>query len=205
MILEERNKRKARLLHMVELAVLTAVVLVLQLTGLAIKLPFLATGISLVLVPIVLGGMLLGPWAGAWLGFVFGLVVYVVGGVMATDVFTYTLFSAHPIITAIICFGKGIGAGFLPGLMYRLLEKWNSFGATVVASVLAPVVNTGWFIAGCLTIQETLKGFAGDSSVIYFLFIGCAGFNFLFELLVNVLFAPALFRVETVVRRRLMR
>ena len=36
------NKRKQYILYLVELAVLTAVVLVLQLTGIAIRLPFLA-------------------------------------------------------------------------------------------------------------------------------------------------------------------
>ncbi|MBR3862518.1 MAG: ECF transporter S component, partial [Clostridia bacterium] len=78
------SKKRLNVVAMVELALLTAAVLILQLAGVAIKLPFLGTPVSLVLVPIALGAMLLGPWAGAWLGFVFGMVVFVVCGVMAT-------------------------------------------------------------------------------------------------------------------------
>ena len=53
------------------LAVLLALVIVLQLWGNNIKIG--ATGLSFVLVPIVLGGVLFGPSAGAFLGLVSGL------------------------------------------------------------------------------------------------------------------------------------
>ena len=56
------SKRKQSILYMVELAVLTAIVLVLQMTGAAIRIPFLGTSVSLVLIPIALvclaGGIL---------------------------------------------------------------------------------------------------------------------------------------------------
>ena len=109
------------IVRMTTLAVLTAVVLVLQLTGTTIRIPFLATSVSLVLIPITLGAILLGPLAGAFLGFVFGAVVYVSGGVLGMDPFTLLLFQQHPIITAGICLLKSTVAGFLAGLLYRLL------------------------------------------------------------------------------------
>ena len=89
------SKRKQSILYMVELAVLTAIVLVLQFTGVAIRIPFLGTSVSLVLIPIALGAMILGPAAGAWLGFVFGLEVYIQCGVMGLDPFTAFLFNQH--------------------------------------------------------------------------------------------------------------
>ena len=55
------------------LGILTAVVIVLQLMGSFIR--FGQFSISLVLIPIVVGTALYGPLAGAWLGFVFSLVV----------------------------------------------------------------------------------------------------------------------------------
>ena len=55
------------------LGILTAVPIVLQMLGSFIKFgPF---SISLTLVPIVVGAALFGPLAGAWLGFVFSMVV----------------------------------------------------------------------------------------------------------------------------------
>ena len=55
-------------------ALLTAIVVVLQLLGSFIR--FGTFSISLVLVPIVVGAALYGAWAGCWLGFVFGLVLF---------------------------------------------------------------------------------------------------------------------------------
>ena len=55
------------------MAIFTAIVVVLQLLGTFVRFgPF---SISLVLVPIVIGAALYGAKAGAWLGFVFGVVV----------------------------------------------------------------------------------------------------------------------------------
>jgi uncharacterized membrane protein len=189
------NKRTQSIIRMTELAILTALVLVLQLAGVAIRLPFLATPISLVLIPIALGAMLLGPLAGAWLGFVFGLVVYITCGVMALDPFTAYLFQAHPFVTAMICLVKSTAAGYLSGLVYRLVRGKSRYGATFAGAAVTPIVNTGIFILGCLTIWGTMSELAGESGVIYFLFIGCAGINFLFELAVNLFLAPALHRI----------
>ena len=53
------------------LALFTAIVAVLQLMGVAIRFGVFA--VSLVGVPIIIGGALMGLGAGAWLGFVFGV------------------------------------------------------------------------------------------------------------------------------------
>jgi uncharacterized membrane protein len=184
---------------MVELAVLTAIVVILQLTGVAIRIPFLGTPVSLVLIPITLGAMLMGPWAGAFLGFVFGVIVYVTGGVMGMNAFTAFLFNDHPVITAGICLVKSTLAGFLAGIVFRAIEKKNSLAATVTAAAITPVVNTGVFVLGCLLILNTIEGFIASAGLgvsgVYFIFIGCAGINFVFEFLVNMIFATALHRV----------
>lgn len=204
------SNKKQSVLYMVELAVLTAIVLVLQMTGASIRIPFLGTNISLVLIPIALGAMLLGPAAGAWLGFVFGAITYFVGGVMGTDPFTLFLFQDHPIVTAGICFIKSTLAGFLAGLVYKLLKKKNALVAVFVSAMLVPVVNTGVFILGCLLILETINGYMGSvglggTSALYFLFILCAGLNFIFEFIINTVFSPALKRVIDVVSKRFVR
>ena len=56
---------------------MTALVIVLQLL-VVIKLG--AFNISVVMMPIVVGAALLGPSAGAWLGFVFGVTVLLSAG-----------------------------------------------------------------------------------------------------------------------------
>ena len=70
-------------------AILLALVVVLQFVGSYIKIG--PVSISLVLVPIVLGGLLLGCAAGAALGFSFGMITFI-AGVAGLDPFTFALF-----------------------------------------------------------------------------------------------------------------
>ena len=189
---------------MVELAVLVALVAVLQITGTGVNIT--GTPISLVLIPIVLGAMLLGPAAGALLGLEFGIIVYVAGFV-GVDGFTFILVQDHPIYTALICIGKGVLAGFGAGVVYRLVAAKNKIVAVFAASAATPIINTALFILGALGMQNTLSSnFLGEGqTVIYFLVVVCAGVNFLLELLLNLLVAPALARVTDVFNRRMGR
>ncbi len=207
---DRRRKQKQQLLCLVQLALLTAVILVLQLAGVSIRLPIPGTTpISLVLIPIALGAMLLGPASGAFLGFVFGLVVYITCGVMHLDPFTAFLFDSNPVITAGICLIKSTLAGFLGGLTYKLLCKKNILLAVFVTAAVVPVVNTGIFCLGCLVILDTIKGFMNFAGVggtaLYFIFIGCAGINFILEFAVNMIFSPALERIIRLVSKKVRR
>lgn len=192
--------------RMVQLAVLLAIVIVLQCFLGSIVIG--ATSFSVVLVPIVIGAILLGPGAGAFLGFAFGLVV-LIRGITGQDGFTNMLFAAHPLFTAVICLGKGAAAGWVPGFLYKLLAKTNSFWASVAAAASAPVVNTGLFILGCLSlVYDTLEAnlaALGADSVLIFLVIGCAGVNFLVEFGVNMVLSPAIYRIISVVRSKAVR
>jgi uncharacterized membrane protein len=201
-----KRNQSLKIRQMVLLAILTAVILVLQLTGFAIKLPFLGTSVSLVLIPITLGAMILGPAAGAFLGFVFGAEVFIVLGVMGMDTFTSYLFQDNPAATAGICLVKSTLAGYLSGLVFRLLSRKNRIAATFAAAAVTPVINTGVFVLGCLLISNTLGGFMQangiDGTVVYFLLIGCAGINFLFELTLNLILAPVLGQLWHIAARR---
>ena len=200
-----RRSRNQQILRMVELAILTAIVLVLQAAGIVIKIPFLGTPVSLVLIPIALGAMTLGPSAGAWLGLVFGVQVYVQCGVMGLDPFTAFLFQNNPMVTAGICLVKSTLAGFLAGWVYRLVKEKNELLAVFLAAATVPVVNTGVFVLGCLIILGTIADFAESigyaNSALHLIFIGCAGLNFVFEFVVNMVFSPALQRIMRAIRR----
>ena len=190
------NKNKT--LKLVELAIFIAIVLVVQLLGGAVKVGPIS--ISLVLIPIVVGGMLLGPSGGAILGFTFG-VATVIGGLTGADVFTATLFNAgalSALSTVLLCLFKATAAGWLSAVVFRALAKKNQYMAIFAAAITAPIVNTGLFILGALTILNgviSANFVAEGSSLLYFVFIGCAGVNFLIELLANIIFAPAIRQV----------
>ena len=177
------------------LALFTAIVVVLQFLGAFIRFgPF---SISLVLIPIVVGAALYGPLSGAWLGFVFGMVVLLSGDAAA-------FLTVNPIGTVLTVLVKGALAGLCAGLVYRALEKLNEWVAVILAAVAAPVVNTGVFLLGCLvfflpTVTEWATGL-GFSNVGKYMIFGLVGANFLFELLVNIVLSPVIVRLVKIGR-----
>ena len=91
------------------MAILTAVVVILQLLGSFIR--FGVFSVSLVLIPIVVGAALYGALAGAWLGLVFGVVV------LLTDSAAFMV--VNPLGTILTVLLKGTLAGLVAGLVYR--------------------------------------------------------------------------------------
>ena len=157
-------------------AMLTAVVVVLQILGNFIQLtPFLS--ISLVLVPVVIGAALLGPWVGTWLGFVFGLTVLLAHG--AAFFLAY-----NPAATIATVLVKGAAAGLCAGLAYKALEKKNQYLAVIVAAVVCPTVNTGIFLIACLL-------FFTEIFPISWMIIA----NYGLELAANLILAPTILRL----------
>ena len=202
---EELNmKSKFDTRKLVGLALLTAVVVVLQFLGAFIRFgPF---SISLVLIPIVVGAALYGVLAGAWLGLVFGLVVLLSGDAGA-------FLAVHPLGTVLTVLLKGALAGLCAGAVYKLLskvdaqivlkvrgqEKWGVELAVIVAAIVAPVVNTGVFLLGCLAFfMPTIRAWgeaAGFENVGKYMILGLVGGNFLFEMLFNIILSPAIVRL----------
>lgn len=193
-----KNQKVGR---MVQLAILLAIVVFLQCFLGSIVVG--TTSFSVVLVPIVIGAILLGPGAGAFLGFAFGLVV-LIRGITGQDAFTSMLFQAQPLFTVLICIGKGMAAGWIAGLVYMLFARFSSLWGAVAAAAAAPIVNTGLFILGGLTlVKGTLEAnlaVLGADNVLIFLVIGCAGINFLVEFGVNMVLSPAIYRVISAIR-----
>ena len=184
------------------MALLTAVVVILQFLGAFIRFgPF---SISLVLIPIVVGAALYGPLAGAWFGFVFGLVVLLSGDASAFLV-------VSPLGTILTVLLKGSLAGLCAGLVYKSLSRSETKVrgvdlAVIAAAVVCPVVNTGVFLLGCLaffmpTISEWAAGMGFESVGRYMIF-GLVGGNFLFELLFNIILSPIIVRLIRIGRNR---
>ncbi len=184
------NKKTIDTHTLTGVTIFTAIVIVLQLLGSFIRFgPF---SISLVLVPIVVGAALYGPWAGAWLGFVFGVVVLLSG-----DAGAFLVVNAWGTVLTVLV--KGALAGFMAGLFYAALKKLNVWVAAICAALICPVVNTGVFLLGCkLFFMETITGWGqamGFEDVGRYMIYGLVGANFLFEVLANLLLSPVIVRL----------
>lgn len=180
-----------KLQRMTGLSIFTAVIVVL--TVLCTFVRFGPFSITLALAPIVIGAALYGPGAGAYLGGVFGLVVLLTG-VFGWDGGTVMyLMSLNAVGCILICIGKGAAAGWVSGLLYRLIARKNMHLGVVAAAVLCPVVNTGIFILGMMLFyMSTLESWAGGQAVIYYVIFGLTGINFLVELAVNLILSSGI-------------
>ena len=179
--------RRQKTEKLVLAALLTALVVLLQYLGAFVRFgPF---SISLVLIPIVIGAATCGAGIGAWLGFVFGVVVLISGDAAA--------FLAVDVIgTVVTVLVKGTACGLCAGLVYKLLEKVNMWVAVIAAALVCPIVNTGVFLVGCLIFfMDTVTVWAGGSNVGHYMIFGLVGGNFLFEVLFNIILSPGVVRL----------
>ena len=186
----QKTANKVSTEKIVLLSLFTALVAILAYFGGFIKIGGLAS-ISLTLIPVVLGAAMCGPWAGAWLGGVSGVVFFMT----ADAAFWMGLSIPGTIITVMV---KGIAAGLVAGLVYKLFEKLNRYLAVIMAAIVCPIVNTGIFIIGCfIFFIDTVKdGAAGaNMSVGAYLIIFFVGLNFVFELLTNIILSPAIVKL----------
>lgn len=170
--------------------ILTAIVIVLQFIGASIK--FGTFSISLILIPVVLGAALCGPIVSAWLGFVFGVVVLLSG-----DASLFLAISVPGTIVTVLL--KGTFCGLFAGLVFNALKSKNMTLATILAAIVAPVTNTGVFLLGCrIFFFDAVREWGvaeGFESVAKYMLVGFVGFNFLFELLTNVVLCPIVVRI----------
>ena len=181
---------------LVTLALLTAIVAVLQ--GLSLGIRFGMFSITLTLVPIIVGASLYGWKAGAWLGAVFGAVV------LLTDAGAFLAVNIPGTIVTVLA--KGIAAGAAAGLIYTLIAKKNSTAAVIAAAVVSPIVNTGIFLLGCRIffwdfIGQIAIGEGFESAGAYIIF-GMVEINFLIELGVNLVLSSAIVTIVNLAKKK---
>ena len=206
-----KNTTKKATLRLVELAMLVALIVVLQFTGASIPLGLVP--LTFVLVPIVVGAFLLGPIDGAILGLVFGIITVI--QTPQNGILTF-LFSANPVMYVILAITKAVLAGFVAGLVYKLLGKAFKgklvYLQTLISSITAPIVNTGIFALGMMVFfypqlsalpEQFPDFFGGLSNPIQVLILGLIGFNFVGEFIVSLVLTPAVVRILDVVKKKL--
>lgn len=187
------NNSNGKTRRLAGLALFTAIVVVLQLLGSFIKVgPF---AVSLVLIPIVVGAAVYGVSAGAWLGFVFGVVV-TIAVVTGADQGGYIMFSARPVMTVLVCLIKGTAAGLVAGALYRAIGKKHALAGVIVAAAAAPVVNTGCSCSPwCCFISRSCRRGPAGTAVATYIVTTLVGVNFLLELGVNLVLSPTITRL----------
>lgn len=185
------------------LGILIALVIVLQLFASAI--PMFGITLNFSLIPIAIAGILLGAFGGAIVGFSCGLVVFISMAVLGGEIFTATLFQAHPVILTIICIGKTTVAGLVSGLIFKFISKKSVFVAVCVSAVILPIVNTGIYMLGIVLMKDTTATFLGmgasSAGVVFTTVFAIIWLNFVLEMAVNLIFIPMIHRVIKAIKK----
>ena len=141
-------------------AILMAIILVMSFTPLG----YLKAGIvsiTFLAVPVVIGGIVLGPLYGGVLGAVFGATSF--AQCFGMDAFGTALMGLNPLATFITCLLPRILIGVVAGWLYRLLHRWDRAGvwSAVVTSVAGSLTNTVFFVGMVIAFFQN-SYFAGS-------------------------------------------
>ena len=150
--------------------------------------------LALVVVMQALGAIMLGPIAGALLGLACGIVV-LIQVIMGLVPFYVLIWTESPFVASLTCLVKTTVAGLVAGILFKSIRKKNFYVAVFVASAIVPIINTALFIVGCLGMWDAMVMIAGGTNILGFIIVSLVTFNFFAELGVNLLCAPALYRV----------
>lgn len=142
-----KTTNKARMqktVRLVELALLTAIIAVMTFTPIGyLKLGPLE--LTLIMVPVIIGAVTLGPAAGAFLGLVFGASSFI--QCFSLSAFGAILISISVFKTLVVCVVPRVLAGWLTGLIFNAVTKRQKDGANyLVASICGSAFNTIFFL-----------------------------------------------------------
>lgn len=150
------------------LGLLTGVLLLMSVTPLGYFHTF-GLDISLMMVPVAIGAMLMGPKAGAWLGLIFGATSFY-QAVTGSSAFSTMLFNINPIYAFLLCIPTRVLMGFLTGVIFKAVQKVDKKKTVCyfVGGFFAAFLNTLFFMGVLLIcywntefiqgINETLGG-----------------------------------------------
>ena len=169
-------KQKTDVRYLTELSLLTALVLIMAYTPLGyLKTPW-GVEITFIVIPVAIGSILLGPSAGGFLGFVFGMTSFF--QCFGTSVLGATLLGINPVGTFFCCVVNRVLVGIVPGLLYKLLRRYDRtrVAGIAVCCFLTPVLNTVLYILGnWLIFSDAWLSIAADS----YGYTGTGGFGLL--------------------------
>ncbi len=139
-------KNRQRTLHITQLGLLVALELILGFTPLAfIMVP--PAAITLLHIPVIIGGILLGPTDGIILGSVMGITSMIkatTGATSPVDIAFSPFLSGNPIASILVALVGRILLGLSAALLYRLFlkTKLSPTWCIALSAVLASIVHT---------------------------------------------------------------
>lgn len=192
-------KNKGKIFNLAAISMLAAIIVVLQVTGLGFIMspPISMTTLH---IPVIVGGIILGPVSGGILGGVMGTLAIInstIRGVSPADLAFSPFHSGHPVGSIVMSLGVRILIGVVAGLVFRALKKAtvNDSISVILSAFLATLTNTIGVMT-CLWLIFT------DLSVTFKIVIETIfAVNFLLEATAAILFAIAFAKALPALRK----
>ena len=176
---EETMNRSSRTVKLVEMALLVAIILILAFTPLG-YIKTLGLEITLIVVPVTIGAIILGPLGGAVLGAVFGITSFI--QCFGMSPFGAVLLGINPFGTFVVCVVSRILMGWLTGLIYKGLSKFPKMKnwKILIANLAGPILNTFFFMSTLVIFffsSDYIQSLAGGLNPFRFViaFVGVNG------------------------------
>ena len=195
------QKRRKRILYLTQTGVLTAIIFIMAFIP-AIGYPKIGiVSLTLMVIPVAVGAILMGPWVGAWLGFSFGVTSLI--QCFTGDAFGAFLFGLNPFMTIVLCIVPRVLIGMVVGFVFKVFDKFIlsknknralSAPFCAVSSMIGALTNTVLFISFLallfLPYMSEVEGFVGGA--FWSFIIGLITFNSLIEVAVTLLIGGAI-------------
>ena len=166
-------KKKTDVRFLTELALLTAILLIMNYTPLGyLRTPW-GVEITFMVIPVAVGSLILGPVAGGFLGLVFGLTSF--AQCFGASALGVIMLQENAVGTFICCVVNRVLVGVLPGLLYLAFKRSSrlrNFGLALCC-FLTPALNTALYIVGnwlifsetWLNVSVTTYGYTGGGGL----------------------------------------
>ena len=134
---------RKKIVFLAEVAILAALILLMSFTPLGyLRLPGLS--VSLLMIPVAIGAVVVGPAAGAILGCLFGLTSF--AQCFMGDVLGGILVAENVFFDFVVCVVSRTLAGLVCGLIFRAFKGSHKVGPVLVANLAASLLNTLLFL-----------------------------------------------------------
>lgn len=185
---QKKQQNQKRNLTIALLGILGAIILMMAFTPLG-YLKVGAISISFLMIPVAIGAIAMGPYAGAALGGLFGITSF--AQCFGMDAFGTFLLDVNPIFTFIVCILARALAGFLTGLISDALKKVFAQKrpiAYALTGLSAALLNTILFVGSLLLFFWNNTDFTAkmgewgfNTATIFKFFAAFVGINALVE------------------------
>lgn len=169
--------------ELTSIGLLTGILLLMSFTPLG-YFRTLGLSISLMMIPVGIGAMLIGPMAGLWLGFIFGATSFY-QAMIGSSPFSTMLLSISVVRTFLVCVPTRMLMGWLTGMVYLAARKVFSgkTAAYFIGGFSAAFLNTLFFMGALILLfwnTEYIQGLSaslGTASPLLFVvaFVGING------------------------------